>query len=85
VNVKLPPELEALVHRLVDCGQYDSPSQVLEDALYLLEEREQGRTLRKERLVRELASGLLQADNHQLISGSEVFAGLDKQPRRASE
>jgi putative addiction module CopG family antidote len=85
VNVALSPELEALVRKMVASGQYDTPGQVVEDALLLFEEREQGRKLRRERLTRELANGLLQADNHQLIAGAEVFAGLKKQPRLASE
>ncbi len=85
MNIPLPPDLEAMIRRLVDAGLFDSPAQVVEDALYLLEEREEGRRLRKERLLREIASGLMQADNHQLVAGAEVFAGLRKQPRLAAE
>lgn len=85
MNVSLTPELEALVRRLVEQGRYDTPAQAVEDALQLLEEREEGRSLRRERLRRELAAGLLQADNHQLVAGSEVFAGLVRQPKVVGE
>ena len=85
MNVKLSAELEALAKALVDSGRYDSTAQVVEEALLLLEEREQGRRLRRDRLVKELAAGLLQADNHQLVAGREVFEGLVKQPKVANE
>jgi antitoxin ParD1/3/4 len=41
VNVSLTPELEDLVARRVSSGLYNSASEVVRDALRLLEQREQ--------------------------------------------
>ena len=46
MNVSLTPELEEFVNAKVNSGRYSSPSDVVKDALRLLEEREQPRTAR---------------------------------------
>jgi antitoxin ParD1/3/4 len=46
MNVSLTPELEALVRRQVETGQYTGPDQVLREALQLLEERDRQRRLK---------------------------------------
>ena len=76
MTFSLTLELEDLIRRKVASGLYDSPTHVIEDALMLLEERDQLRTLRRERLLGELAGGIFQADNRQLVDGPEVFQGL---------
>jgi antitoxin ParD1/3/4 len=40
VNVSLPPELEKLVQAKVESGRYNSASEVVEEALHLLEQRD---------------------------------------------
>ena len=76
MNVTLNAQLEQMIRAKVESGAYESPSQVVEDALHLLEERDQLRLLRRERLLRLLADGVSQADNRQLVEGEEVFRGL---------
>ena len=76
MNFALSPELEDLIRRKVASGEYQSPAQVVEEALLLLEERDHLAALRRERLVAEVASGLLEADNRQLIDGAQVFHRL---------
>jgi antitoxin ParD1/3/4 len=76
MNVPLPRELEAFVRAKVASGLYDSPLQVVREALILLEERDQARALRHERLLRELAIGIDQANDRQLVDGLEVFRRL---------
>jgi len=80
MNISLPTRLETLIRRKVESGLYDSFTQVIEEALYLLEERDQIRVMRRERLLDELAKGIYQADNHHLVEGEEVFASLRKKP-----
>ncbi len=46
MNVSLSPELEALIRRQVETGQYNTPDQVMQEALQLLEERDRQRRLR---------------------------------------
>jgi len=85
MSLSLPPHLEALVRRKVESGQYDSFGQVIEEALLLLQERDQVETLRRERLREEVARGLYQADNRQLVDREEVFRALHRKPATASE
>lgn len=85
MTFSLTSELEDLIRRKVASGLYDSPTHVIEDALLLLEERDQLRTLRRERLLGELAGGIFQADNRQLVDGPEVFQGLLAQAKATDE
>jgi hypothetical protein len=49
---------------------------VIQEALILLEERDQTRGLRTDRLLKEIANGIDQANNRQLIDALEVFRTL---------
>ena len=40
MNISLLPDLEEMVNRKVRSGEYDSPSEVVVHALYLLEARD---------------------------------------------
>ena len=76
MNVWLPHEVEMVVRRKVESGRYDSHAQVIHEALILLEERDQIRANRTERLLREIANGIDQANNRQLVDALEVFRAL---------
>jgi antitoxin ParD1/3/4 len=80
MDITLPPRLETLIRQKIESGLYDSFSQVIEEALYLLEERDQVRTMRRERLLAEIAKGIYQADNRHLVDGPEVLQSLRKKP-----
>lgn len=58
MNVSLTPQLEELVKKKVDTGLYGSASEVLREALRLLEERDRLRALRVEELRGEIKKGL---------------------------
>jgi antitoxin ParD1/3/4 len=85
MNISLPPHLEELVRQKVERGEYDSFGQVIEDALRLLEERDHVRSMRRDRLMQEIAKGLYQADNRQLVDQGEVFRALHRKPESANE
>ena len=85
MTLSLSAQLEELIRRKVKAGMYDSASQVVEEALLLLEERDHIRSLRRERLLGELAAGIFQAENRQLIGSDDVFAGLSRQASVADE
>ncbi|MCC6197391.1 MAG: type II toxin-antitoxin system ParD family antitoxin [Burkholderiales bacterium] len=76
MNVALPRELEALVRAKLASGVYDSPLEVIREALILLGERDQTRASRRQRLLRELATGIDQANDRQLVDALEVFRRL---------
>jgi antitoxin ParD1/3/4 len=76
VNFLLSAELEELIRRKVASGAYASPAQVVEEALWLLEERDHLRALRRERLLREIAGAILEADNRQVVDAAQVLESL---------
>ena len=58
MNVSLTPQLEDLVHKKVASGLYGSASEVMREALRLLEERDRLHALRLEELREEIKKGL---------------------------
>ena len=62
MNVSLTPELEKLVQEKVKSGRYLSASEVVREALRLLQEQDQLRELRLEELRKFVAVGIEQAD-----------------------
>ena len=62
MNVSLTPELEHLVQRKVETGRYLSASEVVREALRLLEERDQDRESSLALLRKQVAVGIEQAD-----------------------
>ena len=76
MNIWLPPEAASIVRKKFESGLYDSHAQVIQEALILLEERDQKRALRTDRLLQEIANGIDQANNRQLVDALEVFRTL---------
>ena len=58
MNISLNPHLEEWVKGKVESGFYNSASEVMREALRLLEERDQLRELRVEELKREIQKGI---------------------------
>lgn len=58
MNVNLTEQLEACVRDKVDSGLYNSASEVVRDALWLLEEQDQFRKAKLEALRSEIQKGL---------------------------
>lgn len=65
MTVTLTPELEALVKRKVESGLFNSPAEVIHEALQLLNEQEELRRIRLERLRHEVQIGLDEADQRK--------------------
>jgi len=58
MNISLTPQLEDLVKKKVESGLYGSASEVMREALRLLEERDRFRAVRLEELRAEIREGL---------------------------
>lgn len=58
MNISLTPHLEDLVRAKVESGLYNSASEVMREALRLLQERDQLRELRLEELRSEIQKGI---------------------------
>lgn len=85
MNVSLTPELEQLVYEKVKSGRYLSASEVVREALRLLEERDKIRETRLFTLRKEIAIGIEQGDKGEVVDGEEVFRELREDIRRISE
>ncbi len=66
MNVSLTPTLEELVQRKVATGLYNSASEVIREALRLLEERDQMRKMRLGTLRKEISVGLDQLERGEV-------------------
>lgn len=73
MNIHLTPELEQLVHGKVQSGRYNSASEVVREALRLMEERD----LRKQELRSRLARSLESQREGKLVDGEAVFDRLE--------
>ncbi len=74
MNVSLTPQLEAMIRERVESGRYNNASEVVRDALRLLEEHE-----RSEHLNSLLAVGLEQAQRGELVEFTpELFEEIDR-------
>jgi antitoxin ParD1/3/4 len=58
MNINLTPQLEELVRQKVNSGLYNSASEVVREALRLLEEQDRVKAARLEELRRDVRAGL---------------------------
>lgn len=58
MNVSLTPELEKLVSQKVKSGRYTTASEVVREALRLLDDYDRLREIRREELRREIQKGV---------------------------
>jgi antitoxin ParD1/3/4 len=85
MTLSLSAQFDELIRRKLSSGLYESATQVVEEALQLLEERDVLRDFRRERLLREIARGVSEADNRQFIDSTQVFRGLIKKATASDE
>ena len=84
MNVSLTPELEQYVHGKVKSGRYLSASEVVREALRLLEDRDRLREIRLATLQKEIAIGIEKRNQGEVFDGEAVIQellGLE-QPRQ---
>ena len=78
MNVSLTPELEKFVQKKVKAGRYNSASEVVREALRLLEDQEQARASQLKEFRSEVDRRLSSLDRGEVLDGEEVFAQLRK-------
>ncbi|MGA3326669.1 MAG: type II toxin-antitoxin system ParD family antitoxin [Terriglobia bacterium] len=88
MNVSLTPELEQFVQAKVESGRYNSASEVVREALRLLEDHEQARTTQLAEFNRELGRRLASLDSGERVDPAKVRSRLlrkseDRRNRRA--
>src|SRR3974390_3891045 len=72
MNVSLTPELEQFIQDKVASGRYTSASEVVREALRLLEEHERSRAARLEEFNRELQRRIDALDRGEFVTGEEA-------------
>ena len=77
MNVSLTPELERLVQLKVQSGRYSSASEVVREALRLMEERDHREARRKEEMRAQIAAGLASLRAGLGADGEAVFDRLE--------
>jgi len=81
VNVNLTPALEKLVQKKVKTGRYNSASEVVREALRLLEERDISRAAQVAGLRKRIDEGLASLDRGEGVDGegfmTKLISGLD--------
>lgn len=76
VNISITPELDAFLQSRVQSGRYQTTSEVVREALRLLERQEQEREEAIHRLKTKFERGAGQAERGELVDGDEVFDEL---------
>lgn len=77
MNVNLTPDLEQLVQSKVKSGRYNSPGEVLREALLLLEQRDEVFGIPKDEIHRQIEEGWCSAKGGGLVDGDDVFDRMD--------
>ena len=76
MNVSLTPELERFVNDKVQTGRYNSASEVVREALRLLQQHEQARTAQLADFNKELARLLATLDRGDQVDPAEARSRL---------
>jgi antitoxin ParD1/3/4 len=78
MNVSLTPELENLVNQKVSSGLYNSASEVVREALRLLQERDEMRRIGLEELRKDIRKGIEASEQGRVRNGREVMADIKR-------
>jgi antitoxin ParD1/3/4 len=79
LKIDLNSELEKVVESKLRSGRYDSITQVLHEALQLLDQRDLILTARNEEYRRLIEDGWLAAGRGDFVNGEEVFDRIDSE------
>ena len=80
MNVSLTPMLEKLIQKKVKSGAYNNASEVVREALRLLEEQDKIKEIKLQQLRSELQKGLDQLDDNQY--STKTLQGIAKSIRK---
>jgi antitoxin ParD1/3/4 len=78
MNVSLTPQLEEYVANKVDSGRYSSASEVVREALRLLEENDQARAVQLAAFNQELDRRIAAVDRGEWLTPDEARARLKR-------
>jgi putative addiction module antidote protein, CC2985 family len=67
MNISLTPELEAMIKRKVDSGLYNNASEVIREALRLMNEQDRINAMKLQLLKAEIETAWQQADRGEFV------------------
>jgi antitoxin ParD1/3/4 len=77
MNVNLTPDLVNLIEKKVETGRYNSATEVVREALRLLEERDVRIKLGREDLRKKVTEGIDSLRRGEGVDGEQVFDRLE--------
>jgi antitoxin ParD1/3/4 len=77
MNVSLTPEIEEQVQRRVETGRYTSASEVIGEALRLMDERDRLQELHKTVIRDKIAAGVASLRAGNVTDGETFLANMD--------
>jgi antitoxin ParD1/3/4 len=81
MNVSLTPELKKYIEAKVETGRYTSASEVVREALRLLEQKEMEREQALKEFQAKLDRGIAEAEAGDLVDGEGVFSRIREKSR----
>jgi antitoxin ParD1/3/4 len=78
ININLTPQLEAMVRDKVTTGLYGSASEVVREALRLMQEQDQFRAIKLEQLRADIRAGIESGSAGQLDVAAVKRRGRDR-------
>jgi antitoxin ParD1/3/4 len=85
MNVHLTPQLESLVHAKVRGGRYNSASEVVREALRLMQERDELLELRKKEIAKQIAEGYESLSKGEGVPAGAAFRELDRRHEKSRQ
>ena len=76
MNVNLTPELEQLVQAKVQSGRYNSASEVVREALRIMEQRDEVRSIQLQELRNRMDRALGESARAEGTDGEEFMQGM---------
>jgi antitoxin ParD1/3/4 len=81
ININLTPQLEAMVRDKVASGRYGSASEVVREALRLMQEQDQLRAIKLEQLRTDIRAGMESGSAGELDVGAIKRKGRERLAR----
>jgi antitoxin ParD1/3/4 len=81
-NISLPPALRRFIDERIRSGRYESPDDVVREALRLLHDRERERDAAVDEIRRKIAAGVASAKRGEFFDGEEFFADWRREIRQ---
>ncbi len=78
MNINLTPQLEAMVRQKVASGLYGSASEVVREALRLMEEQDQLKAVKLEQLRQDIREGLESGSAGELDTAAIKLRGRER-------